>query len=183
MAWLSGVGSDSGSWKPEPPDLATSPDLPSSRGGLSQVEEVDQEGLGLLWIQNHPLPSSGDISRLAASPLPTASQPFSAYLSEGGDTGSAQSWETWGCAHPRCSLFCPPSLLPGTEAAQSGPKLRLKTGYHTWLHFPSVWDLLWPQGLAWGLAQQASGKTCEYIATFFYLPDLNSCILGAVPLP
>lgn len=51
MAWLSGVGCENGqleTWKPEPPDLATSPDPPSSQGtpfsassgGVSDLREA-----------------------------------------------------------------------------------------------------------------------------------------------
>lgn len=70
VAWLSGVGGDSGSWKPEPPCLATSPDPPSSHGAPSQVQEVDQGGLGAAEDPEPPTATVGGPSRLASQLRP-----------------------------------------------------------------------------------------------------------------
>lgn len=80
-----------GSWKPEPPDLATSPDPPSSpfsssSGGGSGLRGAWASSLD---IQSPSCGARAPGSQQASSPTPTW-QPLLAYLSKGGDPGSAQ---------------------------------------------------------------------------------------------
>lgn len=110
---------------------------------------------GLGQQPGHPEPSTVkavgrgplDLSRLAAQPLCCSSSLHTCLR----DTGSAQIWKTLGlCLHYlHSSLPCSPHVA---EAAQSGPKQRLKTSRHTqgyqvtWTYLHSEWDLPWPQG-------------------------------------
>lgn len=104
MAWLRGVGGDS--WKPEPPDLATSPDQSYSQGALFSSDGGSWPRgawASSLDTQNYPRPWSGDLNRLAASPC---------YLSEEGD-GLCSEPENLGAVFVLSALCsaCPVSHL------------------------------------------------------------------------
>lgn len=131
---------------------------------LLRYRKWTKGGLGQLRIQNPPQLQSAD---------PVGWHPSSAlHTCVRRDRGSAQSREPLGLHLSCCSVFCPPHLPPETEAAQGDPKLRTKIGDHTWLHFPSVSDLLWPQGLAGGLT---TARLRKNLLRKYLPPGLNFC--------
>lgn len=137
------------SWKPEPPDLATSPDPPSSQGAPFPFSrgESGLRGLGLAAWTPGTIQGHGQGPHQAGSPTPFSGIIAPPCIPEGGAAGSAQNQETLGLRVQ--SALCSAHLSPICEAAQGGPAPGSPQGEpaeQASAPLPSCLTCTWPRG-------------------------------------